>query len=313
MNAVFNNKYHWAATDIIDATVLPNPNETISWNAGGTLLQIDAVPLADPGDTMYMNISGMQMDTGYSWVFTPSNVQAAGLTASLVDNYTGGSTAVSLSNPTTINFRVLSAAPASYAANRFELVFGGTVDSSPLSVNQIKLSATQQTSGNVVNWTVTGEKNVLNYVVEKSTEGISFNEVSGSIAAKNTSSSSYSWTDNGASGISYYRIKVTNSDGSTLYSDIVKVGGTSGNDGVVVYPNPVVGENIYVKLTGEAGQYSLTLYNGLGQKVLINQVEHANGTESITLSTGSPLAAGIYQLQVTNGTKVYNVNVAVSK
>lgn len=123
----------------------------------------------------------------------------------------------------------------------------------------------------LIKWSVSTEVNVKNYVIERSSNGISFNTI-GTIAAIGISN--YSFTDvTMLEGINFYRIKAVDNDGSCLYSSIAKINYTKNAQDFIVYPNPVFNSVATLQLTGfEKGTYQLKLYNALGQVVYIKHI-----------------------------------------
>lgn len=196
----------------------------------------------------------------------------------------------------------VTADAATQGENRFELVFrsNGTLPISFLAIN-----AAQQNTGIEVSWNTANETNMNSYEIEESADGSVFTK-STAVLAKNTVSNSYSWYDaNVANGNNFYRIKAIEKSGSSKYSNIVnvKIGGKSAE--FVVYPNPVKGGIVNLQMNNiEKGVYTITFLNAIGQKVVSKIVELTSGSSTQTISTGSSLAAGTYQMQVINNGKI---------
>lgn len=87
-------------------------------------------------------------------------------------------------------------------------------------------------------WNVAEQVKIKIYVVEKSTDGNSFNTI-GSVAANSLAATSYNFTDISLPSITtvFYRLKIVGVDGTTNYSQIVSVKLTGSNT-ITVYPNP---------------------------------------------------------------------------
>jgi hypothetical protein len=83
----------------------------------------------------------------------------------------------------------VNASPASYASNRFRLVFGS---SELVPVRFRSIGASRKSSNAQVTWKVGNETNINRYEVERSADGGKF-EVVGSVSA--SSASAYSFTD----------------------------------------------------------------------------------------------------------------------
>jgi hypothetical protein len=87
-------------------------------------------------------------------------------------------------------------------------------------------------------WNVRGEKNVKQYIVERtSNQGSGFN-ATGSLNAKTPAGdNSYQFTDNSpAIGTNFYRIKAVDIDGKIMYSNVISLNWVSNQ--IVVYPIP---------------------------------------------------------------------------
>lgn len=98
-----------------------------------------------------------------------------------------------------------------------------------------------------ITWNTVTETNTAAFTIEKSTNGNVFTSVA-SVTAKGIGSS-YSINDNApANGTNYYRIKITDNNGSVTYSKVISVK-YSKQLLITVYPNPVI-NNLFVKSTG---------------------------------------------------------------
>lgn len=88
----------------------------------------------------------------------------------------------------------------------------------------VSLNASQKNSSQVqVAWEVTEERNILNYEVLKSIDGINFNSIS-TINANNIGDSNYVKIDNIINGgTNYYKIKAIDSNGLETYTEVVQV------------------------------------------------------------------------------------------
>lgn len=117
-----------------------------------------------------------------------------------------------------------------------------------------------------LNWNTTNEINVDGFSIEKSNDGRAFSNI-GFVAAKNAASASYSFNDVLAAGVNYYRLKITDKDGSFKYSSVVAVNAKQSTK-LDIFPNPVVntatlshtkaGDNATVKLITIDGKTVLT-------------------------------------------------------
>ena len=151
----------------------------------------------------------------------------------------------------------------------------------------------------VLNWRTSDEINVDRYTVEHSFDGLVFKIVS-SITAKNSSGvNNYNFTHEGlAAGTYYYRIRRTDIDGSSGYSDTKTVKITTTGANVQVRPNPVAGAILVLAVT--ARQSSKTLVQVLstdGKIMLQRNINLSAGTSLVNLDIGT-VPSGVYMVQL---------------
>lgn len=90
----------------------------------------------------------------------------------------------------------------------------------------------------------------------------------------------YSTIDsNNYTGISYYRLKVVNIDGSYFYSNIIAVGGIPGDGLNLLWPNPTQ-DVFYVSCDPAWKIQTIVIWNAIGQKV---KEENTNGRTIIQM------------------------------
>jgi hypothetical protein len=151
-------------------------------------------------------------------------------------------------------------------------------------------------STNTVSWTITNEINVKEYVIGKSSDDQSFVQAA---TIKASGSNSYQWEDKNLVGTqTYHRIYSIDINGEVHYSNIVEVSNVIANEGIIVYPNPVTGSFIQLKMDNmHAGKYNIRLFNNAGQ--LIMQLENTYSNGPIIVPLVHKIAAGEYILSVT--------------
>ncbi|MBC7423187.1 MAG: hypothetical protein H7334_06990, partial [Ferruginibacter sp.] len=116
----------------------------------------------------------------------------------------------------------------------------------PVTLSDIR--AYQKNTGAQVEWTAQQESGIKNYIVQKSSNGSNFTDL-GIVAAKNNGLVTvYALPDaNPFNGINYYRLNIMDIDGTAKYSKIVSVN-IGVMQSVTIYPNPVTGNNISLKI-----------------------------------------------------------------
>lgn len=158
-----------------------------------------------------------------------------------------------------------------------------------------------------LNWSSTNEINVKDFTVEKSQDGKVFNTV-GLVPAKNISGvNNYSISDNLDKGYenTYYRLKITDFDGSFVNSSLINIKslkiGTESK--LILYPNPVINTvNIEHDIALSNAIIEIFSVNG----VRVSSVKVAQG-EFISTIDVSELANGIYLLNFDNNGKIETV------
>lgn len=124
----------------------------------------------------------------------------------------------------------------------------------PLPVEVVYFKGTS-TNGRVrLEWATSMEENFDYFTIERSLYGKTFNEY-GKIFSKTVYSSSvrkYEYIDEMPfNGLSYYRIKATDFDGSFEYHGVVAVTQEDISPNILLYPNPVSGNHVTASYSGE--------------------------------------------------------------
>lgn len=113
----------------------------------------------------------------------------------------------------------------------------------------------------------------------------------------------------------YYRLAQIDFDGSTTYSNIIKVkcGNNFDNPGIIIYPNPNTYNVLNIKLTNSANTNKpalLYLFNRLGQLIYQQSIVFKNNTVQIPISD---LEAGSYHLQIKTENNTFNENLLINQ
>lgn len=126
-------------------------------------------------------------------------------------------------------------------------------------VQLASITAYAGVNGNEIRWNAANEVAIDRYIVERSTDGISFNAI-GSVRASNARS--YQFTDlANADKVIYYRIKVIGLGGYVKISTIVLVKKSQRSD-ITIYPNPAAQ---WINISGLKGEGQVSLINASGQ------------------------------------------------
>lgn len=164
---------------------------------------------------------------------------------------------------------------------------------SALPLTLISFNGKKTADGNTeLTWQTTNEVNTASFLVEKSTDGISFETAGQAKAANRSGTNNYEFIVSGPSSaaIDYYRLKMVDIDGHATYSRIIFVqNGPAVSKGLSVFPNPVKG---VLNISGIPAQAQIRLLNLNGK--LLSEVTSTGQTLAIDMST---YPAGVYLLQ----------------
>jgi hypothetical protein len=213
-----------------------------------------------------------------------------------VFNYTSGSTIFNFISATQTVSGCLTSKLATDNCYTSEF---STCISNTLPITWVSFIAQKKGSAVLLDWVTGSEKNAGIYVVERSLDGKTFEDIATIDALNETSGGNYTYTDyNNFSGKMYYRIREVDIDGTADLSIIRVVYSTEGNS-LSIAPNPTNGM-VSIKLyNGEVSDIvSIQLYNPLGQEV------YATETTSGALVSGasidmSNLSNGAYIVKIT--------------
>lgn len=270
-------------------------------------------PVGDgKNDTLFYRMSNLKVQD-YQIEFLPVNMIKPGLTAFLVDKFLKTKTPINLqSGPTYYPFTI-NASCGCAAPDRFYLVFT-QADPGPLPVTFLSVSAAQNNSGVLVNWKVAGERGISKYLVQRSSDGLHFDNV-GTVAAtgETDNDKSYSWTDGLQNGTRYYRILSVEVGGVTKFSAIVKAyNGRLAKASMVVSPNPVQGSTLNLQLTNSGkGRHDIELRNTDGRVVLSTNRQHSGESDVFQLPIPAGVSRGTYILSVTGPDQVKRTQLVV--
>lgn len=144
----------------------------------------------------------------------------------------------------------------------------------------------------ILAWVTVNEINNLGYDVERSKDGITFENIGWVDGfGSETGPFTYTFTDNfPLTGRNYYRLKQQDYDGRFDYSHITHIDVKKNGD-VQIYPNPVA-DKLYISGTDKDSTYSITDINGriISQGTITDEYIDVYG-----------LKAGSYVLSVDNG------------
>ncbi len=282
-----------------DAPKLMNGGENMGLKRANSILAVEGRSMIASSDTLFYYTSNL-LQQPYRFLIVPENMDLT-KQAWLVDNFLQTQTQVSLSDTSYISF-VVTIDAASARTDRFMLLFS---PQTVLAITATTLHAIRTVNNSIaISWKTIAETNVANYWVEKSANGISFNAISTIMAERNNGAdASYTFDDASPSTENnFYRIKINFANGTTKYSEVVKVGPLRNTVDVSVFPNPTTGRILNLDMGKQLeGKYQLLLINTSGQQVWSSSIFYSNNNgNKIVVELPNKLAAGNYKLCVLN-------------
>jgi hypothetical protein len=170
----------------------------------------------------------------------------------------------------------------------------------PLPIELLSFTAVPKESNVDASWCTASEINNDYFTLERSADGRSFEDVANIDGAGNsTYKRNYSYLDRSPlSGLSYYRLKQTDFDGQSSYSDIVPVK-FSGN-GFVVFPNPANNKVTILVDQKRNDKFIVQLLDISGRIVFRQNIEFDENNSNKFEFDVSPYARGVYTLICTS-------------
>lgn len=258
------------------------------------------------GNGKYL-ISNIPPGSGYYIIF--SNLPPTAEFTTQTSNVTPGDATLGSDASTVVGPNFGKTATFSLSAGQYL----PTVDAGIKKIQLLPLvlvSFTAQPQGSTVQleWKVAEQLNIKGYIVEFSTDGRNFSQI-GNVTANSNANARYNAVhQNPVTGINYYRIRITERDGSFYYSDIRRVNFGKGGS-IIVYPNPakdiinITLSSIYVNKPS-----SISIISVDGRILTTQKTTASNQTETVDVSR---FAAGKYILRIVTETEVVNKTIEV--
>ncbi len=157
---------------------------------------------------------------------------------------------------------------------------------------------------NYVYWNTQIEINNSHFVVEKSSDGVNYTDMTRVEGLGNSNSlNTYDVVDQNPFGTTYYRLKQVDFDGQFKYYGPISITNTDASEISVqnLYPNPADASffiDVYAK---EALDANIAVYNSYGQEVY-NKVATVDGSTRLEINSDS-WSTGFYIVKITNDEK----------
>jgi parallel beta-helix repeat protein len=301
-NTVYNNGY----TNIYDAALSAGTNAGISVQNSGNI-QINNNIVTVPTGLTPALVALAKCQSGCSTVTTSNNlIQGGGnefgtgaITANpMFVNVSGNNVALQATSPA---INASSTVSGQFSTTDFTgstrvgvADIGAFEYFGPLPVELLNLTGVATKAGNALKWTTGLEQNVKEFTLERSTDGQTFSELT-TLSAKG-SNSTYIFTDIDAQPIAYYRLKMTDLDLSSAYSQIVSLRKLGARAEFTVYPNPVSQSLNLDITTTEEQEMTIEVLNITGQLAYQSATQLDKGYNQFILDL-SNLPNGMYTLR----------------
>jgi hypothetical protein len=186
-------------------------------------------------------------------------------------------------------------------------------DPSALPITLIDFKAKADGANVRLDWVTGTEENNDYFTIEKSVDGITFEQVFTKKGAGNSNHTLYyvGYDAKPYKGISYYRLKQTDFDGKYAYSDMESVNFSNEdkeNYNFTIYPNPVIDQTIHLSFTTEEEEeITVRISDNLGQVLYTSTNVSEKGGNHLKIAIPT-LNEGIYQLECGNAKIGYQIH-----
>jgi len=182
-----------------------------------------------------------------------------------------------------------------------------------LPVTLVGFNAAAEGNSVKVLWSTASENNSDYFSVERSKDGKQFEEIGTVNAAGNSSEEKkYNlYDENPYSGTSYYRLRETDRNGSSTYSEVVSVNVQNENS-INVYPNPA-SYYLHITLSNSKEKESVVVIKDvLGRECYSQKVIPASDNETIRINLSAAFSRGIYFVAVSNEQKTVEQKIIIN-
>jgi hypothetical protein len=140
---------------------------------------------------------------------------------------------------------------------------------SPLAVKLVSFTAEQQSKRVKLNWTTASETDNSYFTIERSTDGAEWKEIKKVNGAGNSTNiiNYESYDEAPVAGNVYYRLKQTDLDGQSSYSDIQLVKYVAAVNGITLYPVPNAGNTVNISGITDFKNHEMAVLNAAGSVV----------------------------------------------
>lgn len=180
-----------------------------------------------------------------------------------------------------------------------------TVGGPVLPIKLVSFKAKANTDKVLLNWSTASESNNRLFTIERSSDGINFQEIAKVNGAGNSNAIlNYALVDHSPFiGINYYRLRQTDYDGKSTLSEIQAVNILQGLALLTISPNPVNHE-VRLGFNMETNSLNFILMSADG-KVVLKTSGNLNEINAVLNNALDSLTPGIYAVKIIHNDKVF--------
>ncbi|MEO8403153.1 MAG: T9SS type A sorting domain-containing protein, partial [Chitinophagaceae bacterium] len=165
-----------------------------------------------------------------------------------------------------------------------------------------EFNVTQLDGENVVKWATESEEPLKNYEVEVSSDGRNFFTINNQLSRNRKGLSEYRFNDNSfQQGVNYYRLKMIDKAMTARYSAMVKVVSAQQGQGLLIYPNPVVGKFSIRYNAANAGIVTIRISDINGRLISTSNRSVGKGQNILTMENMPAWKPGMFVVSVQEG------------
>ena len=170
-----------------------------------------------------------------------------------------------------------------------------------LPLTGLKLNGYATATANLLNWYAYNEREMNDYTIERSLDGLYFNTIGNQPAIVSANgNNSYNYTDNNPlNGLNYYRIKGNSNNGQIQFSNITTIRFGSKQPTLLVAPNPVEYHLLNLKVVQlKKGVYTLKISDVLGRLISKRLLLYDGVSSTIKTSLPQTIKSGVYYVKL---------------
>jgi len=157
-------------------------------------------------------------------------------------------------------------------------------------------------SGQNISWASGEETNMKSIELMHSGDGTTFSQLT-DITPKGSNSVYNYLNDLASTGNNYYKLKMTDLDGSISYSGVLNINCENISDKVSIGPNPFTNSFKVSIETTSPGPSTITLYDAMGKILSQRNIPLLAGNNQVNYDGMNWLPSGIYYLRIVNQDK----------